>query len=98
MERFLNLGILCLAHLRQMRRGSLVAVVSVIAAVIFSTAASAQNPAAPPEARGDGPSSQAASHRPGGEANLVLPDLASVDFMDADGAGERMMASTGTRS
>ncbi len=86
MESFLNLGSRGLAQVRRIRRSTLIGAVSVIAAVIFSSTGSAQSPAAPPETRGDGPSQQARTHRPGGEANLILPDLGSVDFLDDDGA------------
>jgi K(+)-stimulated pyrophosphate-energized sodium pump len=43
------------------------------------------HPAAPPAARGDGPSRQATAHHPGGEANLVLPDLSRVEFLGMSG-------------
>ncbi|HYP01511.1 MAG TPA: sodium-translocating pyrophosphatase [Pyrinomonadaceae bacterium] len=48
---------------------------------VFASAAWAQSSAAPPEAHGSGPSGQATEHRPGGEANLVLPDLSRVEFL-----------------
>jgi K(+)-stimulated pyrophosphate-energized sodium pump len=60
-------------------------VACVAALLIFSTAALAQTAAVPPEARGSGPSQQAVTQRPGGEANLVLPDLSSVKFLGIDG-------------
>ncbi|HEV2704412.1 MAG TPA: sodium-translocating pyrophosphatase [Pyrinomonadaceae bacterium] len=39
----------------------------------------------PEDARGRGPSRQAVEHHAGGEANLILPDLASVEFLGLDG-------------
>ncbi|HEX8140781.1 MAG TPA: sodium-translocating pyrophosphatase [Pyrinomonadaceae bacterium] len=51
--------------------------------MVFSSAAMAQ--AVPSEAHGSGPSSQATAHRPGGEANLVLPDLSRVEFLGLNG-------------
>ncbi|HEX8651258.1 MAG TPA: sodium-translocating pyrophosphatase [Pyrinomonadaceae bacterium] len=67
------------------RRRVLSVLASVAAVFIFSSAALAQHPAAPEDAQGRGPSPQAASHRPGGEANLVLPDLSRVEFLGIDG-------------
>ena len=53
-----------------------------LAVILFLAAAAlAQHPAAPADARGDGPSRQAVAHHPGGEANLVLPDLSRVSFV-----------------
>jgi K(+)-stimulated pyrophosphate-energized sodium pump len=53
-----------------------------LAVIFFLASASwAQHPAAPKDARGDGPSQQATAHHPGGEANLVLPDLSRVKFL-----------------
>ncbi|HEV2801176.1 MAG TPA: sodium-translocating pyrophosphatase [Pyrinomonadaceae bacterium] len=49
--------------------------------LVLASAAWAQSPAAPPDAHGRGPSGQATGHRPGGEANLVLPDLSRVEFI-----------------
>jgi K(+)-stimulated pyrophosphate-energized sodium pump len=68
---------------------SLMAIVAIAAlATVFSTAALAQGatPAQPdtetaPMEHGQGPAPQATQHQPGGEANLKLPDLASVDFV-----------------
>jgi K(+)-stimulated pyrophosphate-energized sodium pump len=55
-------------------------------AVVFvlASAAPAQSHAAPPESRGTGASAQAVApqHHSGGEANLVLPDLSRVQFLD----------------
>ena len=56
----------------------------VAAVVIFSSTALAQQPV-PGEAQGAGPSRQAVSHEPGGEANLRLPDLSQVRFLGVDG-------------
>jgi K(+)-stimulated pyrophosphate-energized sodium pump len=39
----------------------------------------------PEDARGRGPSRQAVEHHAGGEANLILPDLSSVEFLGLDG-------------
>ena len=52
---------------------------------IFSSAAVAQQSAVPHEAQGSGPSRQAVAHAPGGEANLILPDLARVEFLGLNG-------------
>jgi K(+)-stimulated pyrophosphate-energized sodium pump len=53
---------------------------------LLAVAASAQSSAAPADAHGSGPSGQAANAAPqrhsGGEANLVLPDLSDVKFLD----------------
>ncbi|MDQ1610642.1 MAG: K(+)-stimulated pyrophosphate-energized sodium pump [Pyrinomonadaceae bacterium] len=57
----------------------------VVAVVFMLTAAvSAQSHAAPPESRGSGASAQAVApqHHSGGEANLVLPDLSRVSFLN----------------
>src|ERR1044072_8623172 len=67
------------------RRRALALLASLAAVVIFSSAALAQHPATPEDAQGRGPSPQATSHRPGGEANLVLPDLSRVEFLGLDG-------------
>ncbi|MGB8510170.1 MAG: sodium-translocating pyrophosphatase, partial [Pyrinomonadaceae bacterium] len=37
------------------------------------------------DARGRGPSAQAVEHRAGGEANLILPDLSSQEFLGING-------------
>ncbi|HEX8773501.1 MAG TPA: sodium-translocating pyrophosphatase [Pyrinomonadaceae bacterium] len=67
-------------------RGPVLAVAaSLMAVLIFSSAAMAQQGAVPPEARGTGPSNQAVAHEPGGEANLVLPDLSRVQFLGING-------------
>ncbi|HEY6187958.1 MAG TPA: sodium-translocating pyrophosphatase [Pyrinomonadaceae bacterium] len=67
-------------------RGPALAVAaSFMAVLIFSSAAMAQQAAVPPEARGTGPSNQAVAHEPGGEANLVLPDLSRVEFLGING-------------
>jgi K(+)-stimulated pyrophosphate-energized sodium pump len=52
--------------------------------LMLVSGASAQSHAAPPEARGSGASAQAVApqHHSGGEANLVLPDLSRVSFLD----------------
>jgi K(+)-stimulated pyrophosphate-energized sodium pump len=61
------------------------AISAIIAAVvIFSSTALAQR-AVPGEAQGAGPSRQAVTHEPGGEANLRLPDLSQVKFLGVDG-------------
>jgi K(+)-stimulated pyrophosphate-energized sodium pump len=53
---------------------------------VLASGASAQSTAAPAEAHGSGPSSQATAtaptHHAGGEANLVLPDLSRVEFLN----------------
>ena len=69
----------------RVRRQALSILMSLAAVVLFSSAVLAQNPAMPSEAQGRGPSPQATSHRPGGEANLVLPDLSRVEFLGVNG-------------
>ena len=83
----LSLSFICLSSFapREARRRVLSVLACVAAVVIFSSPALAQNPAMPSEAQGRGPSSQATTHRPGGEANLVLPDLSRVQFLGIDG-------------
>ena len=56
---------------------------SVAVVVVFASVALAQSSAAPPESRGSGASAQAVApqRHSGGEANLVLPDLADVKFL-----------------
>jgi K(+)-stimulated pyrophosphate-energized sodium pump len=67
------------------RPRSLAAFAVIIATVvIFSSTALAQQPV-PGEAQGAGPSRQAVTHEPGGEANLRLPDLSQVKFLGVDG-------------
>ena len=53
-------------------------------AALLSSSALAQHadPAAPAEIRGAGPARQATTHHAGGEANLVLPDLSQVKFLN----------------
>ncbi|HEX8098502.1 MAG TPA: sodium-translocating pyrophosphatase, partial [Pyrinomonadaceae bacterium] len=72
------------------RAGSLARrVMPLLAALVFLTAGASAVPAqqqraVPPEATGAGPSKQAVVNReqkPGGEANLVLPDLSRVKFV-----------------
>jgi K(+)-stimulated pyrophosphate-energized sodium pump len=54
-------------------------------AVLFALAAGATTVLAqPPSGAGAGSGAQT-GHRPGGEANLLLPDLSSVDFLGVDG-------------
>jgi K(+)-stimulated pyrophosphate-energized sodium pump len=57
----------------------------IAAMIVFSSAAWAQQPPVPHEAQGSGPSRQATAHAPGGEANLILPDLAGVNFLGLNG-------------
>jgi len=52
--------------------------------VLFATAAFATSVLAQPEGHGAGSGAQT-GHRPGGEANLLLPDLSSVKFLGLDG-------------
>jgi K(+)-stimulated pyrophosphate-energized sodium pump len=67
------------------RPRSLAAFAVIIATVvIFSSTALAQQPV-PGEAQGAGPSRQAVTHEPGGEANLRLPDLSQEKFLGVDG-------------
>jgi K(+)-stimulated pyrophosphate-energized sodium pump len=56
-------------------------------AAIFLVSANtfAQQTVLPPDARGNGPAPQAQAHDVGSEANLVLPDLARVQFLGFDG-------------
>jgi K(+)-stimulated pyrophosphate-energized sodium pump len=61
------------------RRGALLVLTS-----LFMLVALAANVLAQPEGKGPG-SGTAAQHRPGGEANLLLPDLSSVKFLGVDG-------------
>ncbi len=77
---FLNKYVSSSATQRTRRAASRVAA-SFAVALLLSSAAWAQSPAAPPDAHGRGPSGQATGHRPGGEANLVLPDLSRVEFL-----------------
>jgi K(+)-stimulated pyrophosphate-energized sodium pump len=64
------------------RRGALAAAAVLAFLTVLSTGALArQHPATPGDARGEGPSRQAVQHRPGGEANLELPDLSRVEFL-----------------
>jgi len=51
---------------------------------LFAVAAFATGVFAQPEGRGAGSGAQT-GHRPGGEANLLLPDLSSVKFLGVDG-------------
>jgi K(+)-stimulated pyrophosphate-energized sodium pump len=71
------------------RRAALSLAACVAFAAAFATAAPAQHGGAQPPsreaARGGEPASGQPAHRPGGEANLVLPDLASEDFLGIDG-------------
>src|SRR5215212_6836674 len=64
-------------------RGAAAILATVAAVTIISSIAMAQP--VPREAQGSGPSRQAGSHEPGGEANLRLPDLSKVDFLGIDG-------------
>ena len=62
----------------------------VLAGLVFATVLSSSSVLAQPHAAPDpdtrGASRQATEHRPGGEANLELPDLGGVGFLkDADG-------------
>jgi K(+)-stimulated pyrophosphate-energized sodium pump len=61
------------------RRGALLVLIS-----LFMLVALAANVLAQPEGKGPG-SGTAAQHRPGGEANLLLPDLSTVKFLGVDG-------------
>jgi K(+)-stimulated pyrophosphate-energized sodium pump len=78
------------------RRGALVVACALAALCCYATTGGAQTtttvpPTAPqqtvvpPDARGAGPSRQTAVPEAGGEANLVLPDLARVQFLGFDG-------------
>ncbi|HVF51212.1 MAG TPA: sodium-translocating pyrophosphatase [Pyrinomonadaceae bacterium] len=68
------------------RRGVLCAVAcAAFALACAATPALAQRAATPPDAHGSGPSRQATDHHAGGEANLILPDLASQEFLGVDG-------------
>jgi K(+)-stimulated pyrophosphate-energized sodium pump len=69
------------------RRGAFVLLAALAFAAVLCSGAMAQprtDPSAPADARGAGaPSRQAATtHQAGGEANLVLPDLSKVRFLD----------------
>ncbi|HEX8180118.1 MAG TPA: sodium-translocating pyrophosphatase [Pyrinomonadaceae bacterium] len=79
---------LCSAGFR--RRNALGAGAALAALLFCSIAAGAQpgnasQQSVPPDARGAGASHQATAHEAGGEANLVLPDLARVQFLGFDG-------------
>ncbi|HJR06075.1 MAG TPA: sodium-translocating pyrophosphatase [Pyrinomonadaceae bacterium] len=65
----------------RVRRGALRVAAGLAIVSVLASAAWAQSTAAPPEAHGRGPSGQAAAHQPGGEANLVLPELSRVKFL-----------------
>jgi K(+)-stimulated pyrophosphate-energized sodium pump len=78
------------------RRGALVAACALAALCCYATTGGAQTTTTvpptttqqtvvPPDARGAGPSRQTAVPEAGGEANLVLPDLARVQFLGFDG-------------
>src|ERR1051325_9596857 len=87
MELVPALGISKIKQLaRAFLRPRAVLALSAIAAmlVIFSSNAFAQQPV-PGEAQGRGPSRQAVTHEPGGEANLRLPDLSQERFLGVDG-------------
>ncbi len=60
---------------------------------MLAAGAWAQSHAAPPESRGSGPSDQAVApqHHSGGEANLVLPDLSQVDFLNGAVDGRTLL-------
>ena len=73
----INLSIL----VQKVRRNALPVAVMMGLMVVFASSALAQRAAAPADARGNGPSQQAASHEVGGEANLVVPDLSKVSFI-----------------
>jgi K(+)-stimulated pyrophosphate-energized sodium pump len=66
---------------QKVRRNALPVAVMMGLMVLFASSALAQRGAAPADARGNGPSQQAASHEVGGEANLVVPDLSKVSFV-----------------
>ena len=67
------------------QRSMLTLAASLAVVTILSSTALAQHPATRPEAHGAGPSGQAVAHQPGGEANLVLPDLSRVEFLGLNG-------------
>jgi K(+)-stimulated pyrophosphate-energized sodium pump len=70
---------------KRLSSGALRVVASLAFLAVLASAAFAQHAATPQDARGRGPSAQATSHQPGGEANLVLPDLSRVEFLGLDG-------------
>ena len=70
---------------RPISRGVLRLAAGLVVLAILSPAAMAQRAATPPDAHGAGPSRQAVAHRPGGEANLILPDLSRVEFLGLNG-------------
>ncbi|MGI9105724.1 MAG: sodium-translocating pyrophosphatase [Pyrinomonadaceae bacterium] len=65
------------------RRVALGVAASLAVVGLLASATLAQSSAAPRETQGRGPSTQAAApaHHAGGEVNLVLPDLSSVEFI-----------------
>ncbi|HKP73065.1 MAG TPA: sodium-translocating pyrophosphatase, partial [Pyrinomonadaceae bacterium] len=75
----------------RVRRGAWRVAASLAVVGVLASATLAQTTAAPPDAHGRGPSGQAVAHQPGGEANLVLPDLARVDFLDGRIDGHKLL-------
>jgi K(+)-stimulated pyrophosphate-energized sodium pump len=78
------------------RRGALVLLAGLAFAALLSSSALAQHtdPSAPADARGAGaPSRQATTttHHAGGEANLVLPDLSKVTFLNGSVDGHTLL-------
>ncbi|HYG12122.1 MAG TPA: sodium/proton-translocating pyrophosphatase, partial [Pyrinomonadaceae bacterium] len=61
--------------------------------LMLAAGAAAQSHAAPPESRGTGASAQAVApqHHSGGEANLVLPDLSRVEFLNGSIDGHTLL-------
>src|SRR5688500_16681209 len=60
---------------------ALAVVTAVIGGAVYAPSAIAQDPAAP-----SGQLPQPVEHRPGGEANLVIPDLSQVSFLGMPGS------------
>jgi len=87
---FVNLLPMRASHVR---RVALNVVASVAVVVVFASAALAQTSAAPSEARGSGASAQAVApqRHSGGEANLVLPDLSRVEFLNGSIDGHTLL-------
>jgi K(+)-stimulated pyrophosphate-energized sodium pump len=89
-KRFSSFGLLALGARRMTL--ALLAVLALCAALSSTTLAQRTDPAAPADARGAGaPSRQAAAHEPGGEANLVLPDLGQVKFLNGSVDGHTLL-------
>ncbi|MCA1555789.1 MAG: sodium/proton-translocating pyrophosphatase, partial [Acidobacteria bacterium] len=78
----------------RVRRIALNVAASVAVFAVLASGAQAQSSAAPAEAHGNGPSGQAATaltNHTGGKANLVLPDLSRVEFLNGTIDGHTLL-------